>query len=49
MTGLLRYARRKARIIICCQRALRLGGYGLCLTLALGAGLAASPAAAKMA
>ena len=42
MTGIFRYARLTARIIICCQRALRLGGYGLCLTAALGTGLVAS-------
>ena len=41
MTGLLRYARRKARIIICGRQALRIGGYGLCLMAALCPGLAA--------
>lgn len=40
MTGLLRYARRKARIIIYAQQALRNGGYGVCLLAALGAGIA---------
>lgn len=42
MTGFLRYARRKARIIICGQATRHAGGCGLCLLLLLGAGLAFS-------
>lgn len=40
MTGLLRYARRKARIIICSRQALRIGGYGLYLLAVPIAGIA---------
>ncbi len=38
MTGIFRYARRKARIIICARRTGRMAGYGLCLLAALYAG-----------